>query len=260
MRVDSTLDGAASVVGGCKAGRGPHRDTPFPTMNPRTILATARPRLGLARPPGRAGADGARRLTPRPLGARRRGVHDGEPAPRDSRERTTLYVRCFARPAIFRCALPALPMTIPKRHLRTSARWSDHPRRGPAVQRLRYPHPSASGCAGAGLRGDFIFDACRPMAAHVPLNSPRARQTRTRARLALRSRLLAKPIVDPREPPDEMNGIPITRESSPNGRWAYTLYDGAEHPFVHALDTKRRRAVCVDLHGLDERRNGVVGV
>jgi hypothetical protein len=57
-----------------------------------------------------------------------------------------------------------------------------------------------------------------------------------------------------------MNGIPITRESSPDGRWAYTLYDGAEHPFVHALDTKRRRAVCVDLHGLDERRNGVVGV
>lgn len=48
--------------------------------------------------------------------------------------------------------------------------------------------------------------------------------------------MLAKPVVDPSEPPDEMNGIPIT------------------------LDTERRRAVCIDLHSLDGRRNGVGGV
>jgi hypothetical protein len=45
-----------------------------------------------------------------------------------------------------------------------------------------------------------------------------------------------------------MRGLPIMRTSSPDGRWEYTLYDGAgAHPFVHALDTAARRAFCVDL-------------
>ena len=52
--------------------------------------------------------------------------------------------------------------------------------------------------------------------------------------------------------PDEtgrpMTGQPITRVLSPDGLWAYTLYDGAaEGPFVHALDTANHTAVCVDL-------------
>jgi hypothetical protein len=48
-----------------------------------------------------------------------------------------------------------------------------------------------------------------------------------------------------------MRGSPITRAASPDGRWAYTLYDGAGgHPFVHALDTRGRTARCIDLHGL----------
>jgi len=35
---------------------------------------------------------------------------------------------------------------------------------------------------------------------------------------------------------------------SASGRWAYTLYDGSEEgPFVHALDTMKGEAVCVDL-------------
>ena len=114
------------------------------------------------------------------------------------------------------------------------------------------------------LRGDFSFDALSPDGSLMYLINYLSRRDRTRYRVRAydlpHRRLLPKPIVDPREPPDELNGIPITRESSPDGRWSYTLYDGAEHPFVHALDTKRRRAVCVDLHGLDERRNGVVGV
>src|SRR4051812_11245975 len=61
-------------------------------------------------------------------------------------------------------------------------------------------------------------------------------------------RLLAKPIVDAREPEEKMQGIPVTRTASADGRWVYTLYQrGSEAPFVHALDTQRRRAVCVDL-------------
>lgn len=55
-------------------------------------------------------------------------------------------------------------------------------------------------------------------------------------------------IVDKREPDEEMNGAPWARVRSRDGAWAYTLYvrpDGTG--FVHALDTARRRAFCVDL-------------
>ena len=53
--------------------------------------------------------------------------------------------------------------------------------------------------------------------------------------------------LDPREPDEQMGGLPVTRVSSPNGVWAYTLYTNAEHPFVHALDTRRGVAFCIDL-------------
>ena len=63
-----------------------------------------------------------------------------------------------------------------------------------------------------------------------------------------RDRLDPKPIVDPREEPDEMNGFPLSRVMSRDGRWAYTLYQGTEgKPFIHALDTRDRKAVCIDL-------------
>ncbi len=59
-------------------------------------------------------------------------------------------------------------------------------------------------------------------------------------------RLLAKPVVDPRDPEEKLQGTPMTRVQSPEGRWAYTLYMGDE-PFIHALDTEGRTAVCIDL-------------
>jgi hypothetical protein len=62
-----------------------------------------------------------------------------------------------------------------------------------------------------------------------------------------RGRLDPQAIVDPEESGEEMYGSPMTRATSPDGRWAYTLYDGAEHPFIHALDTERGAAVCIDL-------------
>jgi hypothetical protein len=61
-----------------------------------------------------------------------------------------------------------------------------------------------------------------------------------------RGRMLSKPIVDPREPDEKLQGVPVTRVSSEDGRWAYTLYTG-EKPFIHALDTEGRTAVCIDL-------------
>jgi hypothetical protein len=104
------------------------------------------------------------------------------------------------------------------------------------------------------LPGDFSYDALSPdgrslyLINYLSANDP----TKYRVRVfdLARNRLDPKPVVDPREPPDEMNGLPVTRTSSPDGRWAYTLYDGAgKHPFIHALDTRERRAFCIDLDG-----------
>jgi hypothetical protein len=108
------------------------------------------------------------------------------------------------------------------------------------------------------LRGDFSFDAISPDGAWLYLIhylSPRdPTRYEVRAYDVERSRLLREPIVDPRESGEEMRGNPITRTPSPDGRWAYTLYDGAGgHPFVHALDTSGRTARCIDLHELAGR-------
>jgi len=51
-----------------------------------------------------------------------------------------------------------------------------------------------------------------------------------------------------------MRGTPVTRAVSPDGRFAYTLYDQpGGTPFVHALDTAEASARCVDLDVLRGR-------
>jgi hypothetical protein len=69
-------------------------------------------------------------------------------------------------------------------------------------------------------------------------------------------RLFRAPVVDPDEAGEPMTGVPVTGVSGARGRWAYTLYDGSPHPFVHALDSERRTAVCIDL---DHLRRGMWG-
>jgi hypothetical protein len=54
-------------------------------------------------------------------------------------------------------------------------------------------------------------------------------------------------IVDRLEKESVMGGQPVTRATSPDGRWAYTLYARPGEPFVHALDTARSEAYCIDL-------------
>jgi MYXO-CTERM domain-containing protein len=112
----------------------------------------------------------------------------------------------------------------------------------------------------ATLRGDFSFDAISPDGRSLYLVEYLSRRDPTR--YAVRAydvdagRLLAAPIVDPREPEEQMGGYPITRVSSADGRWAYTLYDGAgKHPFIHALDTTGRTAACIDLDALTGRKD-----
>ncbi len=60
-------------------------------------------------------------------------------------------------------------------------------------------------------------------------------------------------IVDPSEPDEQMSGQPVARRTSPDGRWAYTLYAGGEETFIHALDTKGETAVCVDLEDISRQ-------
>jgi hypothetical protein len=105
------------------------------------------------------------------------------------------------------------------------------------------------------LRGDFSFDAVSPRGSllyliqYVTPTDPNRYLVRTYDLAA--GRLLAKPVTDPRTPGEKMRGRPLTRTSSANGRWEYTLYDGAgKTPFVHALDTTRRTARCIDLEML----------
>ena len=102
------------------------------------------------------------------------------------------------------------------------------------------------------LRGDFSFDAISPNGGLVYLiqyTSPRdPTRYAVRAYDVGRGRLLPRPIVDPHEPDEAMRGYPLTRTTSSDGRWAYTLYDGAgKEPFIHALDTGRLTARCIDL-------------
>ena len=131
--------------------------------------------------------------------------------------------------------------------------------------RLRYPRRRTSFAVvdtgrlavrkRIALKGDFSFDAISPdgrlmyLIEYNPRNygeyAVRAYDLRTR-------RLLPRPVVDPREADEPMNGVPVTRTAGGDGRWAYTLYDSPEHPFVHALDTERRTAVCIDLDHLNK--------
>jgi hypothetical protein len=100
------------------------------------------------------------------------------------------------------------------------------------------------------LRGDFSFDALSPDGRVMYLIQYSARDF---SNYAVRGydlgarRLFPEPVVDPREADEPMTGAPVTRVASADSRWAYTLYDSAPHPFVHALDTARRTAVCIDL-------------
>jgi hypothetical protein len=110
------------------------------------------------------------------------------------------------------------------------------------------------------LRGDFSFDAISPSGGFMYLIEYTSRRDPTRYQVrgydTSAGRLIPGAIVDPRAFGEGMRGYPITRASSPDGRWAYTLYDGAgKHPFVHALDTQERTAACIDLDGLAGRND-----
>lgn len=110
------------------------------------------------------------------------------------------------------------------------------------------------------FKGDYSFDALSPNGRWLYLIQYTSR--RDPQRYAVRAydlradRMLPKPIVDPTEPDEAMRGFALTRATTENGRWEYTLYDGGgSHPFVHALDTVGRKALCLDLDVLEGDSN-----
>jgi hypothetical protein len=104
------------------------------------------------------------------------------------------------------------------------------------------------------LRGDFAFDALSPDTRTLFLiqhsSATDYERYRVRAYDLSRRRLLPNAIVDRTEP--NMRGFPMARLAAPGSAWVYTFYlhHGGE-PFVHALDTVRARARCLDVewHG-----------
>lgn len=101
------------------------------------------------------------------------------------------------------------------------------------------------------LDGAWSFDAISPngsmlyLTEHLRAGDDPLYRVRP---LDARTGRLQAPIVDRLEDEEEMGGVPVARAASDGGRWAYTLYArrGA-HPFVHALDTTKREAFCIDL-------------
>ncbi len=102
------------------------------------------------------------------------------------------------------------------------------------------------------LSGYWSYDALSPdgrtLYAIQYLNTGPNPRYNVRAVSLVTGKPIGGAIVDKRNPDEEMNGAPSARTRSANGAWAYTLYAKPNGTaFVHALDTARRRAFCVDL-------------
>jgi hypothetical protein len=106
------------------------------------------------------------------------------------------------------------------------------------------------------LRGWFTVDAISPTGhflylIHYP--SSDVSKYEVRAYDLAQHRLLAAPIVDPHDRGEAMTGFAVTRATSRDGRWDYTLYIRPDDvPFIHALDTVALRAVCIDLPSVNQ--------
>jgi hypothetical protein len=104
------------------------------------------------------------------------------------------------------------------------------------------------------LHGYFSFDALSPDASKMyliqfkPSGPGDTSHYIVRAYDLRTNRLLPGKIADRSEHEKSMAGYAMTRTTSPDGRWVYTLYQKPSgEPFVHALDTVGAAAYCIDL-------------
>jgi hypothetical protein len=101
------------------------------------------------------------------------------------------------------------------------------------------------------LPGEFGFDAISPDARTLYVIQHRSRADlvsyAVRGYDLQRMRLLPGVIVAKGETAT-MRGYPVARATARSGSWVYTLYTpNPGRPFIHALNTSRRLAVCIDL-------------
>jgi hypothetical protein len=102
------------------------------------------------------------------------------------------------------------------------------------------------------LKGDFGYDALSPngrtlyLIQHMPGGS--FTKYRVRAYDLATNKLLPNAIADTRQKGWLMNGYPMARTATGDGRWVFTLYSNPNnYPFVHALDSVSKTAVCIGL-------------
>jgi hypothetical protein len=111
------------------------------------------------------------------------------------------------------------------------------------------------------LRGDFSFDALSPDGRTMYLveyTSADYNDYAVREYDLNRGRLLRDPVQFSHEvAPGEMRGLPMARATSPDGRWAYTLYNGGgrarDDAFIHILDTVDGVSHCIELPNISGR-------
>src|SRR5438876_1598347 len=102
------------------------------------------------------------------------------------------------------------------------------------------------------LKGNFAFDALSPDGSRLYLIQRVSQQNLSRyvvrAYSLDRRRLLPGRIADRTQRGWVMAGYPVTRATSADGRWVYTLYmRPSGYPFVHALDAVHGVAHCVGI-------------
>jgi hypothetical protein len=106
------------------------------------------------------------------------------------------------------------------------------------------------------LDGSFAFDALSPDASHLYLIQHTEARSGDDSHYVVRAydlrtnTLLPGHVADRTQKSWVMDGYPLTRTVSADGRWVYTLYQNGSsggYPFVHALDTVRGVAHCIGI-------------
>jgi hypothetical protein len=118
---------------------------------------------------------------------------------------------------------------------------------------------------GIVLKGTFGYDALSPDSSRLYLiqrpNPTDFQHYVVRAYDLRTNRLLPGRIADRTQKGWVMQGSAMTRTTSADGRWVYTLYyNPGGYPFIHALDTVRGVAHCVGLPATASEQNGLGNV
>jgi hypothetical protein len=100
------------------------------------------------------------------------------------------------------------------------------------------------------LPGHYSFDALSPDGSRLYLiqhvSAVKITHYVVRAYDLARGQLLPGRIADKSQRGWVMNGMPLARATSADGRWVFTFYDNpGGYPFVHALDSIRGVAHCI---------------